>query len=252
MRQVHFFSYIGVDYGNDMLNHFINHYKGLGIENFNLILNTNSDSKANLFEAIDILRLHDLAPVHIDIGKSFIDAKLKAIEFFTDDLPENSWIMYADSDELHAFQDNLPTMLDFCSQNALNVIKGRFVDRVHQTRTFAAISRTKNIWEQFPLTADISKLSGCCNKKVMLYKNNLKIKGEGFHGIANSTRDLVNFFPYFQEVHHFKWTQEVLKKLQHRITLQKDRGLKWWPESDAVLSHYRRHGKLNLEEINSL
>ena len=244
MKNVYFISYVGVEYGLNLLGFLIEHYLSLGIpsENFNIIINYENES--NLNDAKVILDQYKMKPVIVHKSLNFIEHKLVAAQSIIDSKPNGSWFVYADADEFHEYEDSIQKMISYNK-----VVKGKFVDRLTDTGHFKEIKTDQPLFEQFPVETNLSVISNCEDEKVMLFRKRTRINTSGFHHIRNESNRKDALYENFQKVHHFKWDNYALQKSKDRVELQKANNIIYWKESDKIVKHYEKHGRINLEEI---
>lgn len=151
----------------------------------------------------------------------------------------DDWWILADQDEFHYFPDELPALLAYCDARGYDHIYGTFVDRVSSDGRFAVVDRSRPLWPQFPLGGIVSaRLFGRFSPKVVAAKGRVII-GTGHHKTLNGcpcpARDA------FVQVHHFKWTDGVVERQQHRAEHFRKAGVNHWTESARIVDYAEMH-----------
>lgn len=210
-KNIYLLATIGVERDLDLLPHFIEHYKNLGVLNFEIILSSFDADSDNIKKAVTLLASHSITAREIWIttnwttGKS--DSKLNSI---VQSLPEDSWIIRADSDEFHGFPCKVDNFVTTLEQEQCNVVAGSMVDHVAKNWKLAPLQADISIFQQFPVETQV-RIG--CRKKVLLHKKNIAVTG-GHHTVNKTgcTGCEIKIYEKKFPVHHFKWFEGVDKK----------------------------------------
>jgi len=255
----HLISHINAATSSALINHFIEHYKHLGIDHFLIILHEN---ETNAQHAKDLLSAHGITPVmHVKDYSASLKAKRVASVKGKHTAPDD-WIVYADVDEFQTYPAGLIETLQDCDQHGYQIITGQFVDRLSQDGELIEICSQPSIWKQFPCRADIaSEITGAWNRKICAAKSHIPLNYSGNHtGIydCNSNREykvsymdprnhLTNI-----DIHHFKWDATLRQRLENKLRGEggdKDaiHGKQFIGEYHALYAHITENKRISVE-----
>ena len=244
MKNVTLTSKIGVDpelFDLDLLYHFIEHYKALGIEKFNVMLNATSECKIR--DGAKIFEKYGIHPI-IWAGEYNDDSESEKLKMLHDST-YTTWVLSVDSDEFVEI-DNLSALIEELEENKTVAVQGTLIDRISSSNKLEKVGRTPSIWDQFPvrkaLTFSILKAEP---KKTFIFNKTLcEAATGGCHHIKfKKTGDFVvdNKFSNFYyhkifDIAHFKWTLNLKQRLQARMnTFSKD--YPWKYEWDNTIKY---------------
>lgn len=160
-----------------------------------------------------------------------------------------AWFVMADQDELQVYP-GLKEVLSFCERHGYEFVEGALLDRVSRNGVLSAIEANTPLWEQFPIGAMISgPILGAVINKIVVAKENVRI-GRGQHHAYSGVRCPVSEF--YIPVHHFKWIQGLLERLEARIKEYQVLREALWVESKRFLSYYKLHGRIELSDTRLL
>lgn len=84
----------------------------------------------------------------------------------------------------------------------------------------------------FPCIVATPHLSSISQRKLLLYRSDLRPKSSGHHLLQTKSKALHISGTTF----HFKWRASVVEKLKRRRDVYKTMKIKWWVESDKALT----------------
>ncbi len=166
------------------------------------------------------------------------------------------WVMYADLDEFIYIPGGIQNRIKLAEMYGFDYIEGLMIDRISLDFTLKDFDSSKSLESQYPIGCDITKsICKAWNKKIILAKSNVKIGG-GHHVIQNDIEwNNSNCQPYNEELtpwsygielHHFKWRNGLIEKMQSQMNNIKTECLHaWWEEMNKFVNHYKRFGKIN-------
>jgi hypothetical protein len=240
---------VGPDYS--LLSKFLNYYKKLGITNFLIILNTPAERALKC-----ILQRHGINPVHTWLEPFSEQAKqiherLIVIEYCS----YEDWVIYADLDEFQHYPMGLMNQIRYCEENGIDYLEGKLIDRVSHDGTLIPINPKISLTRQFPLRGFITNnLLKAWDKKIIIAKGKL-IVGGGHHIFLDRTTNLplsynaiLNKYSQGIEIHHYKWDDKLLTRMQKYIRLQDESLSSWKKEMKRFLKHYDRYSRINIED----
>ena len=184
----------GLDFDLCLLNHFINHYKSLGIksENFLIVLNVFKDFK-NLDKALEILRSHDITPSDIWCQEYESQEKWSRVHYvISKRVKPNDWVVHPDSDEFFQFPTDLRILTAAMDQQGINAAQGFLIDRLSKDGKIKDVVENASLSEQFPSKANLTNLIGLSGVKLMLYKGNLRANN-GSGQIHDQCKSFTNY-----------------------------------------------------------
>lgn len=161
-------------------------------------------------------------------------------------LATTDWVVHADSDEFHGFplSNEHPSIRSFLgSLNDVDVVAGVWRDRINSNGQLLPIEEDMDIFSSFPLACNFRT-----KQKIMAYRfgvptteGNRKVgtsvclgKEDGwlviqvdgrsglirFPQVAPEAVKKVKFYPEQLNVHHFKWVDGVIPRLERRVKVR--------------------------------
>lgn len=262
-------------YHPTIIPHFIQHYVALGVEpqRFLITLNARTAREPLLHSVTATLNAYGILPAHHYLGEfdSAVD-KRHSLELQRAYTQPSDWIICCDADEFHQYPfqgRKIAEFLSHCTADGYDVIRGLVTDRVSADGRLKPITPCPSLAEQFPVCVDVTHaLSGACVEEVMAHRAHLYTV-PGNHcltldpdGAANRGHSLevtfntapeperIHTFPQILTVHHYKWDETLLQRLEYAAGLKKE--IYWSREADAYLEHVRKFNGLNLEYLRRL
>ena len=216
---------IGVEYDYDIVSHFIEYYKNIGVDEFLIVLNTNVSNSERLEEVQNILKEYDIKEKRVWHGPyDNILHTLILMDMIEENTNREEWILTADVDEFHEYPYDLRKFISYLDKNKYEAAYGVLVDRLTCDHKIIGIDQDTNLFEAFPLKTNLS--SKLFNnpfdfKKVMIHKSYIKLI-TGQHDCLSSEGR--KFFPSMLNVHHFKWRGNILRNQKDRAENFKNKG----------------------------
>lgn len=232
--------YVGV------LPHMLAHYQALGIQSFFVHVHLNKESDPVLGEVKEVTRRFGCDIASVTVGEWLHNTNRELYRTTLESRPDD-WFLIADQDEFQVYPGDLIPTLEDCDRRGYEYIEGCFLDRVARDGSFPAVLPNESIWRQFPLAGLISgPLLHANPNKVVAAKGRIKL-GPGQHfalsGAGCPPEDL------YVPVHHFKWVQGILERLEQRAEFRRQRGDRYWEESRRFVDHCRvRDGRLDIDD----
>ena len=236
-----------ISYDNSLLKHFVKYYTSLGVESFIIaidertptILSSTKEICATLQAEIKIV------PVSERQRKTGVEENNKE-EMREKYVSQDDWIIPADLDEFIQFPAEIPKLIDEMIQNQATFINGIFSDRLSHSGILTSTDQTQYIWEQYPLEAEVSsKLVKCWCTKVTLARGDCVLTS-GHHNVIAPCKPLIN---RKCKIHHFKWRLGLKEALEKRIDTYKKANVKNGAESERILLHLQKNGRIIPEEF---
>jgi hypothetical protein len=244
--KIHLVTVVGSDV--EFLPHMLAHYVDFGFDS--LLVNVHLDSYGDaLFDRVR--KITD--KFNGEIWSVFVGKWLQSVNPFlyahTLRQKPHDWFVLADLDELQVYPEDLRSFFFKMDQSGFDFVEGCIVDRIARDGSLPKLVNDKTIWEQFPLAGLITY--------PILKANILKVvAAKGFVRLAPGQHSALNgrgcpreqmFIP----VHHFKWQEGLVERLQKRVELYKLYGEPIWPESQKFLDYYEQHyGKVDVADPN--
>jgi hypothetical protein len=224
--------YVGV------LPHMLAHYRDLGVESFLVHVQAIRRDDPVLEQVEEITRDFGCGIASITIGEWLHNTNRELYRQALASKPDD-WFLIADQDELQVYPQDLGSILAQCDEHGYDYIEGCFLDRFAADGSFPAVRREESIWRQFPLAGYVSAPVLEANpNKIVAAKGRVQM-GPGQHfaltGQGCSTGDL--YIP----VHHFKWVEGILERLEQRAEFRRKRGDRYWEESQRFVDYCRAH-----------
>lgn len=272
-ERIKLFSCNGLKYDLHLLYHHIEHYLNYGIlpENFLLVFNTPDQDDWRIGHAKEVCKNYGIVPKLVWVGEyasqELHEIRSYIIRHYTKD---NDWVIHCDADEFHWYHKPIDQMILETEKNNANCIQGVFTDRITKDGSLPDISPAENIYDQFPVLANLNNIWFEQNKnppsgvvKMMAYQKHL-MTTRGGHQIAFKKgryafgidlcrhkdimqTDFRESCPY--QVHHFKWHSGIIPKLKQRIETYKRRGFSWWFTSQRCIDSLNNN-KIPLEMVD--
>lgn len=248
---------IGVERYLELMPHFVEHYRGLGVAPANMIviLNTHDSESARLAQA---KKWCDREGIRAETWIGQYSSELmwakrrEAQALYCDDA---DWVLSADVDEFHAYPEPLGQFLDRCEAKGINCIQGVFIDRIAQDGTLRSVACEPSLDEQFPLATDAMRAVGGPGHdrhgtvKVMALREGMSVKRGGHDpredpGLKTLYRASLGQFTRIDgaafrfavptRVYHYHWLASLPGVLEARL------------ENPRINAHSREYGRRQL------
>jgi hypothetical protein len=227
-----------------MLPHYIEHYKSLGVNVFHPIVHLQSKNDPFYKNVTNVLDGYDIQidEVHIGAWNGKIGTNL--INSVLSKYPDE-WIVVSDQDELQLYPHDLEKVIRDAECKNDQFITGCFLDRVSSDGGLREVDKN-NIWQQFPNCGFLSfPLVGANPYKVTLCKGSMTLS-EGQHGVVLPGEHYPVTNSVICQVHHFKWDKTVIPRLEGRLE-QQSKG-HWENSYEGYVDEVK--GILNYFDIN--
>jgi len=232
----------------DVLPHMLAHYRALGVESFFVHVHARSDDDPVLAQVEEITREFGCGIASVTVGEWLHSTNRELYNRTLQSKPDD-WFLIADQDELQMYPDDLKSLLGDCDAAGYEYVEGCFLDRVAADGSFPAVLPNGSIWRQYPLAGFISASVLQANpNKIVAAKGSVAL-GPGQH-YALSGRGLPPAELYVP-VHHFKWVEGILERLEQRAEFRRKRGDRYWEESQRFIDYCRAHdGRLDVRDAS--
>jgi hypothetical protein len=110
-----------------LLSHFVEYYRSLGIDSFQLICHAETPSNDGYIHLRDAFRAAGVEPLHSHFGpwRDSLNQKLKA---YAMSRRPDDWYVVADVDEFHVYSHPLHELLEKCERSGADHVNGCFLD----------------------------------------------------------------------------------------------------------------------------
>ena len=230
----------------DVLPHMLAHYRALGIESFFIHAQVPDPHDPLLDRIEEMTRDAGCTIASIAAGAWRHDTNRELYQRTRQGRPDD-WFLIADQDELQVYPRELPRILEDCDQSGYEYIEGCFLDRFARDGSFPPVSPAPSLWQQFPLAGFVSApLLRANPNKIVAAKGRVQL-GSGQH-FALSGCGCPNEELYIP-VHHFKWVAGIVDHLERRAHFRRERGDRYWEESQRFVDYCRAHdGRLDVAD----
>lgn len=235
-----------------MLEQFLSHYRQAGVESLHISLHLPADAQLD-HSRREQKECRSLVWAWGGVFEGVVrfpyDSRI--LRAYHDRLQQRfssaDWIMWADSDEFHDFHPDLATALNVCEEAGSRVVLGEFIDRIAEDGRLIGFRPGQSIWEQFPLGCHFSRdVMKADTQKVVCARADVGVM-PGNH--RPWPGQCVGVHRVMMSIHHFKWSDEVVERLKHRISPEWQRTHPWWRESERALDHIAAYGRIDLSSL---
>ncbi|GJF34369.1 hypothetical protein KNE206_70690 [Kitasatospora sp. NE20-6] len=237
-------SVVGGD--TSLLERFLDHYRGLGVEEFHVVRHVESMSDPGLPESIEVMHRAGLEFSRMSEGPWHEHLNPRLIRETMAEHPDDWWVV-ADLDEFQVYPDTLAEAVRHCERHDYDYVEGAFLDRVAADGSFPEPDVTGGtpLWQQYGLAGLLTlRLMRARPTKVTLARGRAEL-GYGQHN--SWTGRGVPTGSLYTQVHHFKWTASAHERLVRRVDAY---STGTWQinnpviidESKAFLAHVAEHG----------
>ena len=239
----------------NLIKHFINHYRGIGIEKFLIAINATSENDTK--DAVDILTGLGVTP-EVWVGDFFELSKTDRLHKLQKKVI-TEWTFVVDSDEF-AQIDNLQLIIDKCNKYKRIAVHGKLIDRFAPSYKLNPVDPDESIWNQFPIESNINMLEliGGTDTKAFMFKTGIYMSSYGNHALYvikplhnMDSRQIGDqfYYPYRFNIAHFKWTSTCYERLKARIdSFAKDFENQWHKEIQ-IMAQNIKNGVVNLDDF---
>jgi hypothetical protein len=229
----------------DVLPHMLSHYYEQGVHSQLVHIHAAHRDDPLIERVKDIADSHgaEIASITVAPWSESINPILYKLSRGT---AREAWFVLADSDELQRYPDGLVEALRFCDRRGYTFLEGCFVDRIAENGLLMKVEPGENIWKQFPLGACISgPLLGAVINKVVAAKGSVHVGWGQHHGLSGVRCPASELYI---PVHHFKWIDGLIERLQDRIKIYNLLGEALGVESERFISYYGKDRCIRLDD----
>lgn len=233
----------------DLLPHWLRHYKMFGVEKFALTVHGGCQA-GNIDQIRAALREIDVdADLNIraetwqddEVEMEIMPSHLRRIGCNGRDC----WVMHADLDEFSELPMPANELAERIEHGGYQAFVGNFIDRVTEDGSLIAAKPDTDLRLQYPIGCHISvRLAGCWGQKVMLSRSDIRVGGGHHSAAAESTHWLRGL----GHVHHFKWREGVVERLEWALGNTSSRDAQWGKEAMVFMDLIRPTGKLPIND----
>jgi hypothetical protein len=224
----------------------LEHYLGLGVDS--LIVNAHvRDSEDPALEQIrGITDQLGCGIASVTVGPWLQEVNPTIYERSRQEHP-NEWFLLADQDELQVYPGDLREIIERCEAAGYDYIEGCFIDRLATEGRFPPVHPRRSIWEQFPLGGFLSTPILDANpNKIVAAKGHVKLM-PGQHAALSGRGCPVE--ECYVQVHHFKWVEGIVERLERRVAFYRDNQDPLWQESARFVEYARAHaGRIDISD----
>lgn len=221
--------FFSADNDIDLLPFFVEHYQKLGFSSLYCCTNTK-------LVGYDFIKTFPWGEVD---GKShFVGWDTHFNRMIHESIDSDEWYGLAELDEFHYYNgESISDVIKKCDEQKKTHVFGHTIDRVASNGKLPKLKREAAIYDQFPLVSQIStKILRACSQKVMLCKGK-KLISCGKHLVMDDTE----CFRGKYSVWHFKWHENVIKRMEEKLRFASDDGSGWLDGNRKCLDYWNKH-----------
>ena len=242
------FAVVSIYDNADLVPHFLSHYARLGVERILVVVRTPAES--DWVQQVRDCARNFPAIVQWFCAAKFADSDKSEVEqgvLANNGVGPDDYVMHLDLDEFHEYPAPLAEIVDLMNRRDDWAIRGWLLDRVAENGQLAPLRSRPSIGEQFPIGCVLTEtvLQGW-TQKIMLCRGRVRLKGGVNHDTCNAYYDDVPAGrPDQYVVHHFKWTEGLLSRLQVRLERSAISSA-YAAECSRFIAFWRDHGQFDL------
>jgi len=231
----------------DLLPHWLDYYLRLGIDQFVLCVYCEG-MEGRIPEITAAIEGH---PVQVRYYNNWTDAGQEvAMRDALDQIGcrASDWQIHADLDELNEFPAPINELAEKMESAGKFAVHGHFIDRVHAEGKFVALQATPSLAEQYPIECLLTeKILGGCTQKIMLCRHDVIV--EPGHHSANvpSGKHVIGTWRDYR-VHHFKWRDGVMERLDWTLANVAKRDSSWGLETQRFMDFVKPLGRIPIDD----
>lgn len=230
----------GPDIG--LLPHWLAHYRALGVEKFKVAVDDRE--RASIYDRY--LTEGGITPI-FHLEKPFLADEFPIRNALVT-AATTGWVIHPDMDEFFVFDRPLNVLIEDCLAEGYKTVRGRLIDHIQSEGGLVAIQSSPSLWQQFPLMHPITRYvrGGCDVKAVLRHRSVTAYPGnhlsdDGF---------LPGCHPVWQEVHHFRWTDNTVPTFRSHLRAMPSCG--WNGELERALAFLGDPPRLDLDRLGAL
>jgi hypothetical protein len=229
----------------NLLPHMLEHYKGMGVDSMSIHIHSETCNDPLISEIKKIAQSFGASIASLSVVPWAQGLNPLLYRMSMQEYPDD-WFITADEDEFQVYPQDVREIIRLCEEQHYDYVEGFLLDRLAEDGTLRPVVAGRSIWEQFSLGACLTgNLLGAVANKVVLSKGHVRIGGGHHHarsGVGCPPRSI------YVPVHHFKWIDGLIERLNDRICTYKRLDDKLWLESEKFVSYYTRHNRIALED----
>jgi hypothetical protein len=239
----------------NLLHHFLNHYKELGIREWSITLHVGIKKELQNLEVFETILNEHKVPYEVWIEEFDTHKRERRHNTFVEHQDEKTWIFGVDLDEFVDFPCEIPDYLDNLSNFGYNCLCGKLVDRVDTQGFLKYIEKDIPIEEQFRCVAEVKKNIYQPSTPKAPFEKKLAIInplqwGVGHHFINRETRKHQKESPEILNINHYAWDHLLVGRIQQRVEYYKNHeGFDWGQEYINMIEYIAKYGQLRKEDI---
>lgn len=202
--KIHLVVVVGGEMANIIiLDHFINHYKEVGVTNFHIFVHNNQ-------EFYDRILSHGIEPEGM-LTRFTEGIKCELFNHTINNIGQNDWCLTCDMDEFHDYKGK--TFRETIAGRDCDYLFGELTDRFSPDG-FTPMLSDRPLDQQYPHTSSgLKNLMGAHYHKILAVRRGFHII-DGHHALVTPNPKGIGPF----KIDHYKWDRTAL------VRLQKDRG----------------------------
>ena len=235
---------------------FFQYYHDIGVEAFYICLTDQVGDGMIIDQANRMSKLYNCHFPFVYEGKHRWTEQCRMIrQTMQDHIGPDDWVLLPDLDEFHEYPSDLISFFQECDKLKANVVVGQFLDRISSNGRLINLDCEKLLTEQFPLGCRIStRIVGAPRLRTVAVKGNVDVYKHWDHNndpvLADYKKNnFVKVHPHEVEIHHFKWHNRVLGRLQKRKEFYEklfksgENSFALYEESERIIAYLRRNGR---------
>ena len=231
----------------DLLPHWLDHYLRIGVDQFVLcVLREGMEARLD-----EIRSITAGMPVQLHFFSDWTDARQELVMRHALDevgCHGRDWIVRCDLDELNEFPcpiDELARAMDKANKPAVH---GHFIDRVAPDGKLAAVTAKPSLARQYPIECRLTeKILGGFTQKIMLARHEVTMHpGHHTASAPSGNHEIGTWRDY--RVHHFKWRDGVMERLDWTLANVAKRDSSWGVETQKFLDFVKPFGRIPVED----
>jgi hypothetical protein len=237
-----------------LLEQFLSHYRGLGVDRLWVIIHIGpvycekaAETASRLYSQMQ------LEPLPLAFGEWDGEISQERQDLVqSEKCGASDWIVWADIDEFHQISGDFPTLIEKEEALRVTAISGEMVDRISRTGELVDFNPAERIWSQFPIGSNITQaISDGYSDKVIAAKASIRV-GAGHHEAYKMGNDEVRWSDHLIPVHHFKWDATVRDRLAPRVGERWRQEVGYWQETDRLLRFLGETKRLDCTKFETI
>jgi hypothetical protein len=222
-----------------LLEHFLRHYDGAGIDEFFIAVAPEFEQAAEQFA-----RRYNITLCRgLDVNESIAGASAVS-EMRRQHHSADEWAVIVDLDEFIEFRQDIESTTAIADGAGATVVRGIMHDRFSADGQPAAFAANSDLSKVYPVKSRfIRNVMGGCDHKGVLVKGRIRSSA----GAAHHRFEREKLCTQVLEISHYKWTPGAIDRLRESYRRVTDAGISWAIEYKRALDHYDAHGRFAWE-----